>query len=146
MSSTQLNGEAADMKYKDARCLQGSKAIANKIDFGCISMRPTAAELKKIEAITKNIVGCPEINMMQWVYKVRRGKLTRIIIFSHLNLGCMREETVFVTDYDFNLIDVDFTKIECMDKVVDENSHIMRPEDFEPEKEELEKETMKFDW
>lgn len=146
MSSTQLNGEAVDMKYKDARCLQGSKAIANKIDFGCISMRPTAAELKKIEAITKNIIGCPEINMMQWVYKVRRGKLTRIIIFSHLNLGCMREETVFVTDYDFNLIDVDFTKIECMDKVVDENSHIMRPEDFEPEKEELDTETVKFDW
>ena len=148
MSSTQLNGEAADMKYKDARCLQGSKAIANKIDFGCISMRPTAAELKKIEAITRNIVGCPEINMMQWVYKVRRGKLTRIIIFSNLNLGCMREKTVFVTDYDFNLIDVDFTKIECMDKVVEENSHIMRPEDFEPEKEELEEDTAKknFDW
>lgn len=148
MSSTQLNGEAADMKYKDARCLQGSKAIANKIDFGCISMRPTAAELKKIEAITKNIVGCPEINMMQWVYKVRRGKLTRIIIFSNLNLGCMREKTVFVTDYDFNLIDVDFTKIECMDKVVEENSHIMRPEDFEPEKEDIEEESVKksFDW
>ena len=148
MSSTQLNGEAADMKYKDARCLQGSKAIANKIDFGCISMRPTAAELKKIEAITKNIIGCPEINMMQWVYKVRRGKLTRIIIFSNLNLGCMREKTIFVTDYDFNLIDVDFTKIECMDKVVEENSHIMRPEDFEPEKEELEKDPLKknFNW
>lgn len=148
MSSTQLNGEAADMKYKDARCLQGSKAIANKIDFGCISMRPTAAELKKIEAITKNIVGCPEINMMQWVYKVRRGKLTRIIIFSNLNLGCMREKTVFVTDYDFNLINVDFTKIECMDKVVEENSHIMRPEDFEPEKEDIEEESAKksFDW
>lgn len=148
MSSTQLNGEAADMKYKDARCLQGSKAIANKIDFGCISMRPTAAELKKIEAITKNIVGCPEINMMQWVYKVRRGKLTRIIIFSNLNLGCMREKTIFVTDYDFNLIDVDFTKIECMDKVVEENSHIMRPEDFEPEKEEILNENIskRFDW
>lgn len=148
MSSTQLNGEAADMKYKDARCLQGSKAIANKIDFGCISMRPTAAELKKIEAITRNIVGCPEINMMQWVYKVRRGKLTRIIIFSNLNLGCMREKTVFVTDYDFNLIDVDFTKIECMDKVVEENSHIIRPEDFEPEKEDIEEEPVKksFDW
>lgn len=148
MSSTQLNGEAADMKYKDARCLQGSKAIANKIDFGCISMRPTAAELKKIEAITKNIIGCPEINMMQWVYKVRRGKLTRIIIFSNINLGCMREKTVFVTDYDFNLIDVDFTKIECMDKVVEENSHIMRPEDFEPEKEDLEERTEKksFNW
>ena len=60
----------------------------------------------------------------------------------------MREKTVFVTDYDFNLIDVDFTKIECMDKVVEENSHIMRPEDFEPEKEDLEEETVKksFDW
>ena len=47
----------------------------------------------------------------------------------------MTEESENSGMYDFNLIDVDFTRIECMDKVVDENSHIMRPEDFEPEKE-----------
>jgi len=150
MSSTQLNYEAMEAKYKDQNCLQGSKQIANKIDVGIISMRPTQSELKKIENITKKIVNCPQINMMHWVYKVRRGKLTRIIIFSHIDLGCMREKTVFVTDFDFNLINVDFTKIECMDKVIEANSHIMKEEDFEQQNtssEETETKTAtKFDW
>lgn len=135
MSSTQLNGEAQDMRYKDARCLEGSKRIANKIDFGIISMRPTAAELKKIEKITHNIIGCPEINMLHWIYKCRRGKMSRIIVFSHINLDCLREEAVFITDYDFNLIDVDITKIECVDKMVEAHSHKISAKDFEEDPE-----------
>lgn len=130
MSSTQLNGEAQDMKYKDARCLEGSKRVANKIDFGIISMRPTAAELKKIETITRNIVGCPEVNMLHWIYKCRRGKMSRIIVFSHINLDCLREEALFITDYDFNLIDVDITKIESIEKMIEKNSHKITNEDF----------------
>lgn len=130
MSSTQLNGEAQDMKYKDARCLEGSKRVANKIDFGIISMRPTAAELKKIETITRNIVVCPEVNMLHWIYKCRRGKMSRIIVFSHINLDCLREEALFITDYDFNLIDVDITKIESIEKMIEKNSHKITNEDF----------------
>lgn len=145
-TSTQMTGESAEAKYKDQNLLAGSKAIANKIDIGVICMRPTDTELKKISSITHKIINCPEVNLATWVYKVRRGKLTKIVIFSHIDLGTMRIQDLFVTDFDLNLIDIDFTKIEHVDKAVDEHSHIMKDEDFEPITEEAEPIVHKFDW
>lgn len=147
-TSTQLTAETADAKYKDQNLLAGSKAIANKIDIGVICMRPTDAELKKIGSIINKKINCPEVNLATWVYKVRRGKLTKIVIFSHIDLGTMRIQDLFVTDFDLNLIDIDFTQIEHVDKVVEEHSHIMKDEDFEPTVETPVEEnvTVKFDW
>ncbi len=71
MSGTQLSAEANDARYKNNLVLQGSKAIAQKVDIGLIISRPNNAEKKKIETITHNMVGCPEINLLQWCYKVR---------------------------------------------------------------------------
>ena len=64
----------------------------------------------------------PVPNMAHWVYKVRRGKLTRIIVWTKANLGTMSEEALFVTNYDFELIDVDFTKIEQIEEKIKEHS------------------------
>ena len=47
-TASQLNGEAQTAQYKDQNLLAGSKALANKLDMGIISMAPTKAELKKI--------------------------------------------------------------------------------------------------
>ena len=44
--------------------------------------------------------------MCHWVYKVRRGRLTRIIIWTKIDLGTMTEQCLFVTNYDFELIDI----------------------------------------
>lgn len=122
ISGTQLSAESIDARYKDHTVLQGSKAIANKIDIGIISSRPNAAEKKKIEAITKHKIGCPEINLLQWCYKVRQGKLSRIIVLSHIDLGTMRIQDCFVTDFDFELQPMDLTQIERVDTIVKENS------------------------
>lgn len=122
ISGTQLSAEAVTAKYKDHTLLQGSKAIANKIDIGVILSKPTAAEKKKIEQITRHQIGCPEINLLQWCYKVRQGRLSRIIILSHMDLGTMRIQDCFVTDFDFILQPVDFTQIETLDAIVKEHS------------------------
>ena len=130
ISGTQLNGEADDARYKTAHVLQGSKAIAQKVDIGCILSTPNNAEKKKIDIIRRNIVGCPEINLLTWCYKLRSGKLTHIIICSHIDLGNMRIKDCFVTDFDFNLIDIDFTEIKIVEEVVEDHSHIMSEQDF----------------
>lgn len=148
MSGTQLSAEANEARYKNNLVLQGSKAIAQKVDIGLIISKPNNAEKKKIEAIVHKKVGCPEINLLQWCYKVRRGELSSIIICSHINLGTMRIQDCFVTDFDFNLIDIDFTKIECVEKAIEENSKDMRTEDLQPVYEEEEEipPARKFDW
>ena len=44
-------------------------------------------------------------NYSHWVYKNRSG-LNHCIIWTKMNLGTIREEPLFVTDTDFNLLDV----------------------------------------
>lgn len=122
ISGTQLSAEAVDARYKDHTILQGSKAIANKIDIGVIISRPNAAEKKKIEALQRHLIGCPEINLLQWCYKVRQGKLSRIIILSHIDLGTMRVQDCLVTNFDFEPQPFDFTQIEAAEEVIKKNS------------------------
>ena len=122
ISGTQLNGEANEAKYKTSQVLQGSKAIAQKVDVGCILSRPNPAERKKLDIIMHNMINVPEVNLLTWCYKVRAGELSSVIICSHIDLGTMKIKDCFITDFDFNLIDVDFTQIEVMNEVLDNNS------------------------
>ena len=155
LSGSQLRPDAKEQRYKDETTLQGAKGMAQKCDVGAVISRPTPSEKKKIEKITKNMLGCPEVNSLFWIYKVRRGRLVSIIIHQHVDLGRMTIQDLFVTDFDFNLIDVDFTKIEQMDKVVEEKSRKLEldklsdeeatevPKDDDEEDEVVEN---KFDW
>lgn len=123
ISGTQLSAEAAEARYKDHTLLQGSKAVANKIDVGIILTRPNKAEQKKIEVLTKTLIGCPEINLLQWCYKIRQGKLSRIVILSHIDLGNMRIRDMLATDFDFmKVISIDIARSETIETAVKENS------------------------
>lgn len=147
-TASQLNGEAQTAQYKDQNLLAGSKALANKLDMGIISMAPTKAELKKIEPVLHKMVGMPVPNMCHWVYKVRRGRITRIIIWTKADLGVMDERALFVTDYDFGLIDIDFTKIEQVEEKIKEHSVLISqvPDTPVEEKDDDEVVEKKFDW
>lgn len=155
-TASQLNGEAQNAIVKDQNLLSGAKALANKLDVGIISMRPTQREQDKLDAIIQNHFGLRMPDMGHWVYKVRRGRLTHIIIWSKIDLGTMTEEALFVTDFDFNLIDIDFTQIEQVEAKIQEHSvleshvHDEEPEIIEesvPEIIEEEQATHRsFDW
>lgn len=145
ISATQLNDTVNDKKYKDQSVLEGSKSIANKIDAGIVWTIPNTAERAKLDKITHNQIGSSKINLLQWAYKVRNGKYSRIIICSHLDLGHMRIKDCFITDYDFNLIDMPLDKVEIVDEevietIVSENSVDMNEAEIEPI------ESRKFDW
>ena len=139
-TASQLNGEAQNALYKDQNLLAGSKALANKLDMGVISMSPTKAERKKIEAVLHRMVNMPVPNMCHWVYKVRRGRLTRIIIWTKIDLGTMTEQCLFVTNYDFELIDMDFTKIEQVEEKIKEHSVLLSQVPDSPVNEDVEEE------
>lgn len=133
-TASQLNGEAQNATVKDQNLLSGAKALANKLDVGIISMRPTQREQDKLDAIIQNHFGLRMPDMGHWVYKVRRGRLTHIIIWSKVDLGTMTEKALFVTDFDFNLIDIDFTQIEQVEAKIQEHSVLeSQVHDEEPE-------------
>lgn len=159
-TASQLNGEAQNATVKDQNLLSGAKALANKLDVGIISMRPTQREQDKLDAIIQNHFGLRMPDMGHWVYKIRRGRLTHIIIWSQVDLGTMTEKALFVTDFDFNLIDIDFTQIEQVEAKIQEHSvlesqvHDTEPEIIDNTAVEIKSETVEeeqtvkrdFDW
>lgn len=120
-SFTQVNGNYENVKEKNQNILAGGKAIANKIDAGIIALAPSAAEL---EAVRKNVLSTgfyKEPNLIYHVYKVRKGKLNRVMVWLYSDLGTCRTEDLFVTDLDCKLIPVEKLTIENIDEVLSEN-------------------------
>lgn len=115
-SFTQVNSEYANVKEKNQNIIAGGKAIANKIDVGTISLAPSKIELETVrKKVLSHRIGCPEPNLIYHVYKVRKGKLSRIMIWLYADLGTCRTTDLFVTDLDFNLIPVEQLTIENID-------------------------------
>ena len=123
LTGTQLSNEAKEARYKDSSVIQGSKSIPQKCDVCLIISEPNRAEQSKLEALTRNMVGMPTINLLQWIYKCRRGEYTRVVIASHVDLGTMRIKDCFVTNFDLDeVINMDFTDIKAVDKMIKEHS------------------------
>ena len=112
-SSTQLNASHSENNPEVSRtqnALRGSKAIADKIDYGVILAPPTEHDLKKI-----NNIDCEtRPNMSYWVYKNRNNQ-KNIVIWSHVDLGTMKEEFLFATDYQYEPVDLSRTEINVED-------------------------------
>lgn len=108
-SSTQLNASHSESNPEVSRtqnALRGSKAIADKVDYGVIIAPPTNHDLKKINNIDTPI----RPNMSYWVYK-NRNNLKNVVIWSRLDLGTMKEEFLFATNYQYEPIELNDTDI-----------------------------------
>ena len=150
-TASQTNANVATAEVFDSTAIAGAKSLSNKLDVGMITTRITPAIEKKLEPIMHKMVGCKKPNCGHYIYKVRRGKFTRIIIWTYCDLGIMTEEPLFCTDYDFNLIPLDFTKIEMVEQIIKDNSVLLstiQDEVTEDDLSEEEKEIVNnsFDW
>lgn len=96
MTSTQTNSEDNPKGgFRDFRNLEGSKAIRNLVDLGCIFARVTPDELQLISKFIDNFGLKP--NIVTDVYKNRRGRWTNIRIWSYYDYGTCRKQDLFVT-------------------------------------------------
>ena len=103
-TSTQLNRSSKDYENRDTNSLRGGSATADKIDHGVMTFTAGKTEHDKLKHILET--GFYEKpNYSHWVYKNRSG-LNKCIIWTVMNLGTMRETPLFVTDLDFNLLEV----------------------------------------
>ena len=103
-SSTQLNRGSKEVENRDASSLRGGLATADKIDYGVLSFKVNKADKDSLKHIIQQQGFDTVPNFSHWVYKNRAGR-DHVIIWTKMDLGTMREETLFVTDYDYNLID-----------------------------------------
>ena len=110
LSSTQLNADYQTSETPDQNLLRGSKAIADRIDFGSILLEARKEDLEKITPFC-NKNGLPIPNVKQSVYKNRGNKHKGIYIWMITNTGTCSFRGLFVTDWAYNVIDLPLLKI-----------------------------------
>lgn len=103
-SSTQLNRGSKEVENRDASSLRGGLATADKIDHGILTFKATKQDKEALKHILRSGFNGKEPNFSHWVYKNRSG-IDHIILWTYMDLGTMREEILFVTDYDYNLLE-----------------------------------------
>lgn len=115
LSSTQLNADYQTSETPDQNLLRGSKAIADRIDFGSILLEVRKEDLEKITPFC-NKNGLPIPNVKQSVYKNRGNKQKGIYIWMVTNTGTCTFDGIFVTDWAYNVIDLPLLKIKVEDE------------------------------
>ena len=110
LSSTQLNADYQTSETPDQNLLRGSKAIADRIDWGGIMLETTKEDREKVEAFCKkNSLPIPNVKMS--VYKNRANKWKGIYLWMSTQTGICRFETLFVTDWACNIIEMPLLNI-----------------------------------
>lgn len=116
MSATQLNGDYTESKTPDQNLLRGAKAIADKIDLGCILLSVKDEDLVALDKVLNSgVFDKPTLKLS--IYKNRRGKYKGVYLWCKADLGCCRIKPMFCTTYDYEMISIDDIRIK-----VDEES------------------------
>ena len=105
MSSTQLNGDYKNAKIFDQNLLRGAKSIADKVDYGSIMLDVTDEDLSSLKSVLEESKFVKPDTKVS-IYKNRRGQYNKIIVWCKTDKGCCRFDPVFVTDYNYKLIDI----------------------------------------
>ena len=107
-SSTQLNRNKSNPDAeKDESMIRGSFSLCDKIDVGSLILEPTKKELEKVQDIVRQVKSWKpqEPNQVEHIFKNRGGEWKKVRIFRSVNLGNMQSTDLFITDWDFKLID-----------------------------------------
>ena len=95
-----------EAKEVNQNLLRGAKSIADKIDLGCVIMPVRDFEAVAIEPIVKKISSKnPDIGIH--FYKNRGSKYKDVILWCSSNLGTCKIKPLFLTNYDYHLLDIE---------------------------------------
>lgn len=111
VSATQLNRNAKEHEMRDTTALRGGSATADKVDHGVMIFRTTAKDLDGLKHILENRLDMKP-NFCHYVYKNRGGSKVGVILWTKYHGGVIREDELFVTDLDYNLVDVENLHVE----------------------------------
>lgn len=108
---TQVSGDFKNERNRDQTIVRGSKAIIDKVDWAGIVSRPTEKELKLLSKVLRSIVelGKPSPNICISIYKNRGCKYNNVKIWLYIDYDTMRVHDLFVTDYEYKVLDIEQT-------------------------------------
>ena len=116
MSATQLNADYVSAQQYDQNLLRGAKAIADKIDCGMIMLQVSQDDRESLKNIVNSMgIEMPDIKIS--VYKNRRGRYKDILLWCKSNRGMCRIDPIFVTNYNYELMDMEDLKIKVTPRI-----------------------------
>ena len=110
MSATQLNGDYREAEQYDQNLLRGAKSIADKIDAGSILLEVTDKDRESLQPLVKRL-GVQMPNVKLSLYKNRRGRWKNVLVWMDAKRGICRFDPIFVTKYDYELVEMEDFKI-----------------------------------
>jgi replicative DNA helicase len=122
-TSSQLNGEWKNTKDGDQNLLRGSKAIADKLDVGIISLPVTKKDLEMLHPILSRGF-YKEPNMVYHIYKLRKGKFNKVKLWLYFDFSNARSYEQFVTTNDYELIPIESTTVEKILEMTEDKEDI----------------------
>ena len=114
ITAVQHSRNSADKSQRNGNCLAGGRATQNKADMGVQIYRVDSEDLQKLEPILQT-GQYEQPNYSHWWYKNRGGVYTDCIVWTKMDLGTMQEKELFITDNNYNLLEVDLTEINFED-------------------------------
>ena len=104
---TQIANEARrDEGIRDSGAIKGGKSLQARADLAVVTMRPTHKELTALKPIIETY-NFPTPNLCYNIYKNRGGILVMVKVWSVVNLGNMKIENLFATNWNFQRIKID---------------------------------------
>ena len=116
MSATQLNASYQTAQVYDQNLLRGAKAIADKIDEGEILLQVSQDDREALKEIV-NSMGIEMPDIKKSIYKNRRGRYKDILLWCKSNRGICRIDPMFVTNYNYELINIEDLKIKVTPRI-----------------------------
>ena len=109
-TATQLNAEYRSAQVYDQNLLRGAKSIADKIDLGQIMLDVSKEDREALTPLCdQNGFAIPDTKIS--IYKNRRGKYKDVLLWCSSNKATCKITPKFVTNYQYELIDVPALKI-----------------------------------
>jgi len=139
-TATQVNDSYKTATVIDQGVLRAAKSLADKIDIGYATLPLNAKDREAITPIVHSL-RCREPNACVHVYKARRSKLSKVKLWVFFDAGTLRWTDCFVTNNDYELLNVDDTNIEI---ILEEN--VEEPMEILASQEEAVKEEEQSDW
>lgn len=116
MTATQLNADYITAQQYDQNLLRGAKSIADKIDLGMIMLQTSQEDKEALKEIVRR-GGFEEPAIKMSVYKNRRGQYKDVLLWCKENRATCKIIPMFVTDYQYKIIDIPELKIKVNPKI-----------------------------
>lgn len=103
-TGTQVNREWEKRHFRNENVIAGSKAIADKIDFGAVAIKVQEEEKDEIRELLRADGITEDPNVVIDIYKNRRSRIVNMKLYRIFDYGTCRTKDLMLTDTNYHKI------------------------------------------